>query len=74
MKKSPKKHNNYLKIIILIIIFGVCIKLIIEHELYGEYHDFGWRSKALILFLTLYSFIDLFKEIRTWLKRRKLGQ
>jgi hypothetical protein len=71
MKVSQPDNKSLAKIVVLVVIFVTFVKLVIDHELHGMYHDFGWRAKSLVIFVGIYSLIDLFREIKKWLKKKR---
>jgi hypothetical protein len=67
-------NNRSLRIFIFVVIqiscFGFIVKLFRSEQL----DDFGWRSKSLILFILIYAFVCMIREIKKAFLKKNLAQ
>ena len=62
------------KILMLSISLGMLLAITIYDFARGKLYDYGWRSKAFVIFMVIYLLWNLADEVNKVLKRRQMDK
>jgi len=60
---EENKRKRIIKIILLILLAGICISLILSYFLYDRFQDAG-RGRGLVWFVMIYAIYDIYRELK----------